>query len=188
MYRDGTTAEIESLRTENARAEAARERLLSEQAALRAELLRLKEGVEPDASLSEHVPYRRMRASLFALATVASLGLATGLRYVLEWAVAAPRFDLQGLRNFGWHVTHGHGLVGIAATGFVVVMTMPWIILPVLGRRGLSRDRRWGWVSAVAAAVLFLPTPLMPLSIFALSVLLSRRVRKVYFPVAGGRD
>jgi hypothetical protein len=182
MYRDGQTAEIESLRNDVARTEAARSELLRQQDALRAELHRLKEGVEPDATLGDHTPYRRMQRVLLALAVVASIALTLGLQRVLAWAVADPLLTTQGLRNFGWSVMHGRGAVGIAATGFALVVTMPWVLLPVLGRKGLKGDHRWGWLSAVAGAALFVPTPLMPLAVFALSVLFSRRVRGVYFP------
>ncbi len=182
MYRDGQTAEIESLRTEVSRAEAAHAELARRQDALRAELHRLKEGVEPDATLAEHRPYRRMRLVLLALAVVASLGLVLALKQVLAWAVAEPLLTMQGLRNFGWSVVHGRGVLGIAATGFALIVLMPWVCLPLVGRRGLKGEHRWGWLSAVAGAALFVPTPLMPLAVFALVVLFSRRVRAVYFP------
>jgi len=182
MYRDGQTAEIESLRNDVARNDAARAELLRQQVALRAELHRLKEGVEPDATLGRHVPYQRMQKVLLALAIVASIALTLGLRHVLAWAVAEPLMTMQGVRNFGWSVMHGRGVLGIAATGFALTITMPWVLLPVLGRRGLTGDHRWGWLSAVAGAALFVPTPLMPLAVFALSVLFSKRVRAIYFP------
>lgn len=182
MYRDGQTAEIETLRNDIARSDAARVALLAQQDALRKELHRIKEGVAPDPALGAHAPYRRMQAVLLVLAVVASVLLTFGLKYVLAWAVADPLFTMQGLRNFGWSVVHGRGIIGIAATGFVLLVTMPWVLLPVLGRRGLKGEHRWGWLSAVAGAALFLPTPLMPLAVFALSVLFSKRVRAVYFP------
>jgi hypothetical protein len=184
MYRDGHTAELESLRTEVHRKEAARAELLRERAALRAELERLKEGVEPDPLLDDHAPYRRMRLALAALASVASVALCFLLREVLARAVAEPLLSMQGLRNFGWHVVHGRGLLGLGATGFFLIVVLPWVALPLIGRRGLSRDRRWGWLAAVAGAALFIPTPLAPLSAFVLTVLLSKRVRAVYFPAS----
>lgn len=187
MYREGHTAELESLRTEVQRKEAARAELLQERAALRAELDRLKEGVEPDPLLDDHAPYRRMRAALVVLALFASVALAFVLRELMAWAVAEPLLSMQGLRNFGWHVVHGRGLLGLGATGFFLIVVLPWVALPLLGRRGLARDRRWGWLAAVAGAALFVPTPLAPLAAFVLTVLLSRRVRAVYFPSSMGK-
>lgn len=182
MYRDGTTAELEVLRSRAARAAVAEEALRLEREALRAELRRLKEGVEHDPELDAHVPYRRMRLSLAACGALAALVLLAGLHHVGAWAVADPMWSMQGLRNFAWHVAHGRGLQGIAAVGFVVVLALPWVALPILGFRGMRQERRWGWLCAVAGATLFLPTPLAPVAIHALAVLLSQRVRKVYFP------
>ena len=67
------------------------------------------------------------------------------------------------------------------ATGFVVVLCSPWVLLPWLGVRGLDRQRRWGWTLAVAGACIFLPTPALPVAVLALLVLFSARVRRVFF-------
>jgi hypothetical protein len=182
VYRDGTTAEIEVLRSQASRAAAAQQALRAEREALRAELRRIKEGIEHDPALEADVPYRRMRVALATCGALAACLLAAGVSRIAAWAVADPMWSMQGLRNFAWHVAHGRGLQGIAATGFVLLLAVPWVALPLLGRRGMRRERRWGWLASVAGAVLFLPTPLAPLAIYALAVLCSRRVQKVYFP------
>lgn len=182
MYRDGTTAELEALRTDLARAEAARAELDRQRTAALAELRRLKEGVRPDEALEREPGYRRMKVGLAALGGVGALALAGSLRPILTWAVAEPLLTAQGVRNFVWHVLHGRGVVGLAAAAFVLLTAAPWAALPFVGRMGLARERRWGWITAVASTVVFLPTPLLPLALMCLSVLLSKRVRAVYFP------
>lgn len=182
MYRDGTTAELQVLRTDLARTEAARVELERQRAAALAELRRLKEGVQPDETLERDPAYRRMRIGLIVLGTVGAIVLLGSLETVSSWAVAEPLWNAQGLRNFYWHIAHGRGLVGLAAAGFVVVAALPWAALPFVARRGLAGDRRWGWIAAVASSAVFVPTPLLPISVLCLAVLFSKRVRAVYFP------
>lgn len=180
MYRDGTNAELQALRVDLARTEAARAELARQRADALAELHRMREGIGRDDALATHPPYRRMRLGLLVLGIVGVLTVAVALPYVLTWAVAEPMLDVQGLRNFVWHVRHGRGLVGIAATGFVLALAVPWAVLPLLGRRGLLRERRWGWVAALAGSIVFLMTPALPIAVLCLVVLLSPRVRAVY--------
>lgn len=182
MYRDGTTAELQVLRTDLARTEAARAELERQRAAALVELRRLREGVQPDETLERDPAYRRMRVGLSVLGVVGALGLLGSLQTVSTWAVAEPLWNAQGLRNFYWHVVHGRGLVGLAAAAFVVLSALPWAVLPFVARRGLGHDRRWGWIAAVASSAVFVPTPLLPVAVLCLVVLFSKRVRAVYFP------
>ena len=184
VYRDTQLAAHAQIHTlERALGDVERERaaLEHERDRARLELQRTRDGVDPDPALETDVGFRRARTVLSVLGILAALAMIAGLLPLLSSLVADPLLDAQGLRNFGWHVVHGRGLVGLAAAGFVLMLASPWLVLPWLGRRGLSQTRRWGWTLGVAACALFLPTPLLPLAAFALSVLCSRRVRKVFF-------
>ena len=184
MYRDAhlaAHAQIHSLERELR--DVARERAALQHERDRAllELQRTRDGVDPDPALESDVGFRRARAILAVLGVLAALAMLAGLVPLLSSLVADPLPTAQGLRNFEWHLLHGRGLVGLAAAGFVLVLASPWLVLPWLGRRGLTASRRWGWTLSVAGCALFVPTPLLPLAALALSVLLGKRVRKAFF-------
>lgn len=184
MYRDAhlaRRAHLDTLARELADAEHARERMRAERDRALLELQRTRDGVDPDPALEADPAYRRVRSVLAVLGALAALGMVVALVPLVSSLVAEPLLTSDGLRNFGWHLAHGRGLVGLGATGFVLVLASPWLVLPWLGRRGLSATRRWGWTLSVAGSALFVPTPLLPLAAFALSVLCSRRVRRVFF-------
>lgn len=184
MYRDAglaSHAQIDALSRDLAVLERERAELRDERDRARIELQRVRDGVDPSPALDTNVSYRRARTVLGALAVIAALGMTAAIVPLCSSLVASPLFTSEGLRNFGWHLEHGRGLVGLAAAGFVLVLSSPWLLLPWLGRRGLGQTRRWGWTLSVAGCVLFLPTPLLPLAAFALSVLVSRPVRSTFF-------
>jgi hypothetical protein len=188
MYRDSLLAadsQIEALRARLARTEADLADTRRDRARAVGELERIKEGVDPDPSLADEPRFVWVMRGLFVLASVASIGLALAVREVCVRWMPDPMLSAQGLRNFVWSVAHGKGVMTLAAVGFVALVGMPWVLLPVVGARGLGRQRRWGWTLAVAGCCLFLPTPLLPVAAFGLVVLLSQRVRRVFFaPVA----
>ncbi|MBW2460381.1 MAG: hypothetical protein JRH11_01960 [Deltaproteobacteria bacterium] len=72
---------------------------------------------------------------------------------------------------------------GVAETGggAIFVLASPWAVLPFAGAMGISARRRWGWLVAVVAAVLWLPTPVFPLSLVVLLRLFGDRTREVFF-------
>jgi hypothetical protein len=184
MYRDAglaTHVQIDSLSRELADAERERQELRAERDRARIELQRVRDGVDPSPELETDTSYRRARTVLGVLSVIAAISMAAAIIPLCSSLVAEPLLDAQGLRNFGWHLAHGRGLVGLAAAGFVLVLSSPWLLLPWLGRRGLCDMRRWGWTLSVAGCALFLPTPLLPLAAFAMSVLLSRPVRSAFF-------
>jgi hypothetical protein len=184
MYRDALLAadsQIEALRTRLARTEAALTDAQEERERTLAELERVKEGVDPDPTLAEEARYEWTRRGLWALGTVASIAVVAVARWVLSQWMPDPMPTPTGLRNLAWSVEHGQGVMALAATGFVVVVCLPWVILPFLGASGLERRRRWGWTLAVAGCVLFLPTPMLPVAAFGLAFLVSQRVRRVFF-------
>lgn len=184
MYRDAHVAahaQIHSLARELADVERERAALRAERDRALLELQRTRDGVDPDPALETDVGFLRARRVLGVLGVLAALAMLAGLVPLLSALVADPMLDAQGLRNFAWHVLHGRGLVGLAAAGFVLILASPWLVLPWLGRLGLGASRRWGWILSVAGCALFVPTPLLPLAGFALSVLLGKRVRKVFF-------
>jgi hypothetical protein len=115
---------------------------------------------------------------------LAVVGTSLVVREVVSRWMPEMLLDARGLRNFFWSVEHGHGAMALAATGFVAMLGLPWIVMPWLGARGLDRQRRWGWMLAVAACCLFVLSPLLPVAVFALIVLLSPRVRRVFFATA----
>ncbi len=83
-----------------------------------------------------------------------------------------------------WHLRHGRGWFGLAATVGVLGLGSPWFVMPLLGAHGLRKTRRWGWFLSVGGCALYLPTPFMPVAAVGLGVLLSRRVRRIYFPTS----
>ena len=184
MYRDALLAadsQIEALRARLARTEADLADATRERERAHTELERLKEGVAPDPALAEESDYRWTRRGLRGLGALALVATAYAVLEVSSRWMPAARLDAAGLRNFVWSVEHGHGVMALAATGFVVVLCSPWVLLPWLGVRGLDRQRRWGWTLAVAGACIFLPTPALPVAVLALLVLFSARVRRVFF-------
>lgn len=184
MYRDALLAadsQIEALRARLARTEANLADVTRERERAQIELERIKEGVDPDPTLGEESDYRWTRRGLGALGALALIATAYAVLEVVSRWMPAARLDLAGLRNFLWSIQHGQGVMALSATGFVVVLCSPWVLLPWLGVRGLDRQRRWGWTLAVAGACIFLPTPALPVAALALVVLFSRRVRRVFF-------
>lgn len=184
MYRDALLAadsQIEALRTRLAHNEQELRRIDEARARAEADLVRVREGVDPDPDLHHEPAYLRTRLGLYALMLSAGAVGVLVIHLVLSRWMPDPRFDLTGLRNFAWSVLHGGGIEGIAATGFIAVLLSPWLLAPLLALRGLSLQRRWGWMLAVVACALFLPTPLLPFSVFGLSVLFSKRIRRVFF-------
>ena len=184
MYRDALLAadsQIETLRTRLSRAEADLADTRRERERTLAELERIKEGVDPDPTLAEESRYAWTRRGLLALGTVAVIAIGALVRWVLARWMPDPLPTPAGLRNFAWSVEHGQGVMALAATGFVIVICMPWVLLPFLGASGLERQRRWGWTLAVAGCVAFLPTPMLPIAAFGLAFLVSQRVRRVFF-------
>jgi hypothetical protein len=171
---DALRGDLDDLRASLAAAEAARAEAL-------AELERVRDGVELDPDLEKDARYRRLLSGLRVLVVVALLGLVIAIVPLLSALVADPLLTPQGWQNLVFHVVHGRGLVGIAAAGFVVAIASPWIVVPILAVRGLRRHRRAGWMLAVASAWLWLPTPLLPLALWALVTLHSSRIRAVYF-------
>ncbi len=185
MYRDALLAadsQIEALRTRLARSEQEVLRIEEARARAEADLARVREGVDPDPDLHHEPSYRRTRLGLYALVLSATALGCIVIRLVLSRWMPDPMFSSPGLRNFAWSVMHGSGIEAIAATGFVAVLVSPWVLAPLIALRGLSLQRRWGWTLAVVACALFLPTPLLPLSAFGMSVLFSQRIRRVFFP------
>jgi len=147
-----------------------------------AELDRLREGIGDDKALLDERRYRWTQFGLRALGLVGVLALVAGLIPLFERFFGEPYLSWQGLLNLGFHFEFGEGFMGLAAAGAVSLLVWPWLVLPWLGAVGLRRQRRWGWVVGIVSAVLYVPTPLMPLSVFALVVLFSPRVRALYFP------
>jgi hypothetical protein len=184
MYRDALLAadsQIEALRTRLARTEAALDDARRAREQTLADLDRIKEGVDPDPTLAEESRYVWTRRGLLTLGTVASIAVVALVRLVAARWMPDPMPSPTGVRNLAWSVANGHGVMALAATGFVVVLGMPWVLLPFLGASGLERRRRWGWTLAVAGCVLFLPTPMLPIAAFGLAFLVSQRARRVFF-------
>lgn len=185
MYRDALLAadsQIEALRTRLAQTERNLEEIERARQQAEADLVRVREGVDPDPALHDDLSYRRTRLGLIALGLSAvALGCIV-IRLVLSRWMPDPMLTASGVRNFAWSVMHGSGVEAIAATGFIGVLVAPWWLAPILALRGLSLQRRWGWMLGVIACCLFLPTPLLPVAAFGISVLLSQRVRRVFFP------
>lgn len=185
MYRHpqlAAQAQIETLRTDLSRLRADLEAAERARRAAERALDHAREGVEPDAELEAERGYRWAQRGLVALGTIGALAALAGLVPLLEHTVAEARLDSQGLANFAWHLRHGRGWVGLAATLGVLTIGAPWILVPLLGAIGLRRARRAGWFLAVAGCALYLPTPFAPFAVLGLAVLLSGRVRRVYFP------
>ncbi len=184
MYRNESLAretQVDALRGDLAALKSHLEDAHRAREAALAQLDRIREGVEVDPALETDSGYQWTLRGLRALAVVAALTIAIGLVPLLSAIIEAPLLTAQGVRNLAFHVLHGRGLVGLAAAGFVVIVASPWLLLPLLSARGLARHRRSGWTLGVVACALFLPTPLLPVAVCGLVVLLSSRVRKAYF-------
>ncbi len=147
-----------------------------------AELDRLREGIGDDPDLLEDRRYRWTQTGLRALGAIGLAGLLVGLVPLFHRFFGEPYLTWQGVVNLGFHFRDGDGFAGLASAGAVLMLASPWLVLPWLGAIGLRRQRRWGWALANIGALLYLPTPLMPLSILAMMVLWSGRVRALYFP------
>jgi hypothetical protein len=183
MYRNETLAretQVDALRGDLAAIRAALEDAHRARADAIAQLERLRDGVEVDPALETERSYRWLLRGLRALGAIAALAILLGLVPLLSAIIESPLLTMQGVRNFGFHVMHGRGLVGLAAAGFVVVLASPWLVLPLLSARGLGRHRRSGWTIGVVACALFLPTPLLPVAVAGLVTLFSSRVRTSY--------
>jgi hypothetical protein len=184
MYRDALLAadsQIEALRTRLARSEEEVARIAEARARAEADLVRVREGVDPDPSLHHDRSYKQTRMGFYALVLCSLILFCVVIELVLSRWMPDPMLSLSGLRNFAWSVQHGGGIEAIAATGFIAVLLSPWLLSPLLALRGLSLQRRWGWMLGVVACCLFLPTPLLPFSTYGLTVLFSKRVRSVFF-------
>jgi hypothetical protein len=173
LHIDALRDDVAALSARLAEAERARERAL-------AQLERIRDGVEVDPALETEPSYRRLLGGLRVVGALAALALAIGLVPLLAHLVEAPLLTARGVANLVFHVTRGHGLVGLGAAGFVVMVASPWLALPLLAARGLVRHRRSGWTLGVIACALYLPTPLLPLAVYGLVLLYSSRVRRAY--------
>lgn len=185
MYRHpqlAAQAQIEALRADLARVSASLETANRGRDDAERALENAREGVEPDPALEHDARYRWARRALIGLGLTGALVAIAGLVPLLGYTVAEPRLDPQGVENFAWHLRHGRGWVGLSATVGVLGLGSPWLVVPVLGAYGLRKTRRWGWFLAVVGCALYLPTPMMPVAALGLGVLLSGRVRRVYFP------
>lgn len=153
-------------------------------AGLRAEseVERLREGIGDDPDLVDDVQYRRTQRGLRLIGLTGLVCFITGVSWLLAHRIGPPMWSWQGVENFWFHVTYGDALSSLAMSGGIAVLLSPWLVLPWLGAIGLRRQRRWGWVLGVVGALLFLPTPLMPVAAYTLTVLFSGRVRALYFP------
>jgi hypothetical protein len=183
MYRNESLAQItqiDELRGDLAAMHAAVEASERARADALAELERLRDGVELDPEIEHDRGYRWLVRGLRAFVACAAVGLVLALVPLLCRIVAEPMLTAQGLSNLAFHLQHGRGLIGLAATGFVLVCASPWIVVPWFAVRGLARHRRAGWTLGVAACAMFLVTPLLPLAVVGLQLLYSSRVRRMY--------
>jgi hypothetical protein len=95
-------------------------------------------------------------------------------------AFERPLLSWQGVQNLAFHVLHANGAAGLAACALGLVVAGPWLVLPWVALAGLARGRPWGWRAAMAASVVFLPTPLVPVAAYAIWVLRTPRLRAVF--------
>lgn len=170
---DSLRGDLADMRATLAAAEEARREAL-------AELERVRDGVELDPEIEQDRGYRWLVRGLRALGACAALALVVALVPLLSRIVAEPLLTSQGVANLAFHLQHGRGLIGLAATGFVLVLVSPWLVVPLLAVRGLARHRRSGWTLGVVACALFLVTPLLPAAVGGLLLLYSSRVRRMY--------
>jgi hypothetical protein len=164
------------LEQERSRAEAAER--------ARAEMLetleRLRDGVAEDDDLDE-IGLLRWRRALLALTGVGIVGSVVGAILFATAYFPEPHLTWQGLRNAAWIVRHGVGATGLLGAVAILALGTPWFVLPWVGSRGLLRRRRWGWLTSVVACVLWLPTPLIFVSVYSLSRLFSASTMRVFF-------
>ncbi len=151
-------------------------------AAAEAESERLREGIGDDPELLSAPSYRRVQLGLRGIGAIGGAAFLVGASWLLAVRIADPLWTIQGLRNLWFHVRFGDAIETFAIAGGLALLLSPWLALPWIGAIGLRRQRRWGWTLAVVAAVLYLPTPLMPVAALALAVLTSGRVRALFFP------
>lgn len=142
---------------------------------------RLRDGVTEADDLDEKGFSPIVRGSLH---TIGLLGILSALAAAFTFAATyfpAPYASWVGLRNAVWIVRHREGLTGLAGAAAIFALASPWAMLPFAGAVGIATRRRWGWLVAVVAAVLWLPTPVAPLSLIVLSRLFNVRTRSVFF-------
>ncbi len=65
-------------------------------------------------------------------AAVAALAIAAGRVPLLSAIIEDPLLTPQGV---AFHILYGHGLIGLAAAGFVIVLASPRLLLPWLSAR-----------------------------------------------------
>ncbi len=187
MYRHDTVAahaHIECLQTRVGEitgelAAAERARHLAE-----VELDRIREGIGDDPDLPDDIQYLRTQTGLRLLGTVGLVGFVAGIAALFADRIADPLWSWRGVQNLWFHIQYGDALTSLAIAGGIGLCAWPWLVIPWLGAVGLRRLRRWGWALAIVGALLYLPTPAMPIAAYALMVLFSGRVRALYFPPA----
>ncbi len=161
---------------ERSRAEAA-ERARAEMAE---RLERLRDGVAEDDDLDELGLLRWQRA-LLVLTGVGILGSVVGAILFATAYFPEPHLTWQGVRNAAWIVRHGVGTTGLLGATAILALSAPWFVLPWVGARGLQKRRRSGWLVSVVACVLWLPTPLIFVSVYSLSRLFRASTLRVFF-------
>ncbi len=142
---------------------------------------RLRDGVAEADDLDQAGFSSWLRGALHGIGLVGILAAVGG---ALAFAASYfPELYLSagGLRNMAWIVRHRQGLTGLAGGVAIFLLASPWAVLPFAGAVGISARRRWGWLVAVVAAVLWLPTPVFPLSLMVLLRLFGDRTRGVFF-------
>lgn len=170
---DALDRELEQERSRAAAAERARAEALEK-------LERLRDGVSEDDDLDE-LGLLRWRRSLLLLTGVGILGSVVGAILFATAYFPEPHLSWQGVRNAAWIVRHGVGATGLLGAAAILALGAPWFVLPWVGARGLQRRRRWGWLTSVVACVLWLPTPLIFVSVYSLARLFAGSTMRVFF-------
>lgn len=143
-------------------------------------LERLREGVAESDELDE-LGLLRWRRALLVLTGVGIVASLTGGILFATAYFPEPYLSWQGVRNAAWIVRNGVGATGLLGASAIIALGAPWFILPYVGARGLVQRRRWGWLTAVIASVLWLPTPLFLVSVYSLSRLFRGSTLRVFF-------
>lgn len=187
MYRHPRVAEQAQVQALRADLGELREKLASiarERDTARAELERMREGIDYDPAIDAHRGFVLTRRGMGVLVAIGAALVSSAVAATLVAFFDAPLLTMRGVENAFFHLQHGRGALGVAYASLLALVASPWIVAPALAARGLRAHRVWGWVMAVLSCLLYLPTPMLPLSAIGLGVLLSRRVRRVYFPVS----